>query len=531
METRPPDPIVIRLGALRDLAHSLPDRRAPRQRVEARLPPGVVRAPDRGSVGSAGAEGVELEEYQYGLESPRNDAAIGITPAGLDRSYGIFGYTGSGKTVMVMHVLRQLLGLRFDEKGRYDPNGAVTMGGLIIDPKGSMYADVEKAFRAAGRAGDLISIGDHQEEALNVIETRLDPQSLGAALRMAAQSAGVRSMEPSWMNELEKVFGAVLHVFRAAYDKNPTLDEMASALLDDVSEGAGRIPKFKVVMRQLEEKGAAGSDAERRDLEISKNVLIALSEYEPREYSILRSFIRQCYGEFQYSRQARFSGASSRRIYDEVLQQGKVVLVSVSPENLAIARVLCTVVKCIFQHAVLTRDVAGVGARGPRRPLFFIADEYSDVATELKESALGDGKFFSKMREFGCMGVVATQSVNMMLQAMSKEDWEAIYSNLSAKVFMKLGDPETAEAAKKLASESQYRVTSWSKSVERSRVSRQSSYDVRERVEFPVKLLTQGFVTGDAVVIGDLTGGKETASIRFFHSDPPPPKEEAGHVP
>jgi hypothetical protein len=204
-------------------------------KVATYLPPGVVRPSDRARVFSIPSDKVKFQKYEYPLESTNTKVGIGLE--GLDRAYGIFGQTGCGKTPLMMHMLRQMLKLRNSDELHF--------GGLILDPKVEYYHAVREIVRDGGRDPDkiLVPIGDHQKEAeaLNIIHApHLAPLNLGAALAMAAESAGIKSAEKSWMNELKTLFGAALHVLSTAYpSESPTLADMASSLLDDVDDPNG----------------------------------------------------------------------------------------------------------------------------------------------------------------------------------------------------------------------------------------------------------------------------------------------------
>jgi hypothetical protein len=67
------------------------------------------------------------------------------------------------------------------------------------------------------------------------------------------------------------------------------------------------------------------------------------------------------------------------------------------------------------------------------RPLVLAVDEYSEVASEVPGQPMGDGYFFSVCRQNGCMGLIATQSVNVLQASSLKENWKAVFSTFGAK--------------------------------------------------------------------------------------------------
>src|SRR5690606_32350201 len=123
--------------------------------------------------------------------------------------------------------------------------------------------------------------------------------------------------------------------------------------------------------------------------------------------------------------------------YDQIIDDGKIVLVSVSPSDPGMAKTICTLVKCLFQQSVLSR-LARVRAgtlRNFTRPVLLACDEYSGIASEVPGEPMGDGHFFSLSRQNGCMALIATQSVNMLQSSSLKDAWRAVFSNFAAKIF------------------------------------------------------------------------------------------------
>src|SRR5436190_21882127 len=68
---------------------------------------------------------LQMRRLQYTL-TPAG-GAVSIENSGLTASYGVFGAPGSGKTFLLMHMLKQILALNVD-----DPDAK--FGGLILDP-------------------------------------------------------------------------------------------------------------------------------------------------------------------------------------------------------------------------------------------------------------------------------------------------------------------------------------------------------------------------------------------------------------
>jgi type IV secretory pathway TraG/TraD family ATPase VirD4 len=130
---------------------------------------------------------------------------------------------------------------------------------------------------------------------------------------------------------------------------------------------------------------------------------------------------------------------------------------------------------------------------------------------------MGDGDFFALCRQQGCMGLLATQSVNVLEHSSLKEAWKSVFSNFSAKVFMRCNDNETTEEATKLAGEYDAYVTSQGTSRSKDGLSSSQQKDMRERKNLPTEVLTEVLQRGDAAVVGSLTGSVGRSNLRFLH--------------
>src|SRR5262249_50704975 len=76
-------------------------------------------------------------------------------------------------------------------------------GGLLVDPKGTLLAEVRDAVNP-----DIYSIGPKSKQGVNLLRCHLKPRDLGVALTLAAKAAGMTSSEAYWTNELKSLFGA-----------------------------------------------------------------------------------------------------------------------------------------------------------------------------------------------------------------------------------------------------------------------------------------------------------------------------------
>jgi hypothetical protein len=460
-----------------------------------------------------------------------------VKEAGLLASYGIFGAPRSGKTHLLLYLLRQLLALSHD--------GETKLGGLILDPKAALIDDVSDMMRAAGRIDDLIVINTDEltksdDKAVNIIDVALSPSELGRALVLAAQSAGANASEGFWFTAWSNLFSAALMLMDWIGGEIPTLQALAEATLlcSDVDSGRGAKRRIQILAKEAYRRRAELNESEWDDMEKWLNQIDGFYRQEPDNLATIETLITQAYGGFMHSRWKCYSHRQAKAMrhirpcfYDRIIDEGKVVLVSVSPFDPGMAKVIATLVKVLFQHTVLGRSArvrAGASLGNKRvcpeskrlplknfkRPVLLACDEYSDIATEVPGQSMGDGYFFSQARQNGCMGLLATQSVNMLQSSALKDNWRAVFSNFGAKFFMRLVDNESAEEASKLVGEQDWQLTSLGTSQQRDGMGSSTQQELRERKGLPTHILTQVLTTGQAVVLGSLDGGSTTG--RYF---------------
>src|SRR5205085_7827399 len=120
-----------------------------------------------------------------------------------------------------------------------------------------------------------------------------------------------------------------------------------------------------------------------------------------------------------------FAWPPSSNLYDSVLEEGKIVVVSLPPAEPGLAKTVCTLVKCLFQQNVMSRKrrYRELDLHNWDRVVFIACDEYSEIASEVPGTPMGDGRFFALARENGCFGILATQSVHVLENSSLRESW------------------------------------------------------------------------------------------------------------
>ena len=371
---------------------------------------------------------------------------------------------------------------------------------------------------------------------MNVIDCDLDAYELGRQLVLAAQSAGVGASEPYWFVDWQNLFSAAIYLLMLLGHHDGDDDVLTlRALIDAVLtvERPDPLLTNDAPQRRIQERAARARErVDKFPAKRRAEILAAVNQIElfygqkPDNIATVETLITQAYGEFLRTRTDRFAPSVPRStartpLYDQIIDDGKIVLVSVSPADPGLAKVLCTLVKNLFMQSTLSR-LARV--RSPshalsnfERPVVLACDEYSQIASEIP-GQVGDGDFFSKARQQGCMGLLATQSVDVLQATTLKDNWKSIFSNFGAKIFMRAADNETAEAATKLAGEADYYETSVGTTSGAQGLGSSTQKSLKERKVLPSRILTGLIETGEGVVLGTLDG--KAPSVSFFSVPP-----------
>ena len=462
-----------------------------------------------------------MQSLQQSLEPTEEE--LYIEGDGLALAYGIFGAPGSGKTFLMMRMLRQLLELCRDDPDR-------KFGMLLLDPKAALIADVTEMAARVRRADDLVVIGGPSGQDVNIIHCDLDAYELARALVLAAQSAGVGASEPYWFGAWQNLFAAAIQVLQWVGGPDPVSDPAMALTLHDIvsaaltsedEDGVLGYPRERGIARQArvarDRLDELDEDA-RTEMEVALDQIETFYVQKPEDVAVVENLITQAYGAFLRTKTRRYSASipnagDAPNLYDRVMEDGTLVLVSISPSEPGLAKVLCTLVKNLFMQSVRSRfDRVRAGRLHNCKRLVLIGcDEYSQVASEVP-GQVGDGDFFSIARAAGCMGILATQSVNVLQATSLKENWRSVFSNFSAKIFMRAVDNETVEEATKLAGETDWYVTSQGTSSGAQGVGSSTNRELRERKGLPATVLTQLICTGQGVIVGSLDGHSTPAT-------------------
>ena len=453
-----------------------------------------------------------------------------ISGAGCCNSYGILGSPGTGKTHLVRKILQNLIDFAPDRPHQQ-------FGGLILDPKGSIADDIIEMFEDHPRAKDLVVVdGSALQTPVNIIDCRLPTRELARTLVLAAQSSGVTAKENYWFLAWTNLFAAAMTLLEYRFARELTLGRIVESVLTVHEDG---LREIEVIARDMELNPAAWADvcaqyASGRSsaeiaAEIRQSAVDIKSFYRSRQDHIatVETFIINAFGEFRGKRCEVFSpeahswagsATGGSNFYDAMLEEGKVVVVSLPPSEPVLAKTVCTAIKCLFQQTVMSRKrrFRDGELNNWDRAVFLACDEYAEIASEVPGQPVGDGRFFALARENGCMGILATQSIHMLANSSLHESWKSIFSNFGAKIFMGASDVETAREATELAGKADWQIRTPTTSHSAAGFSISTQKDLREREQIPTHVLTQMLQLGEAVVIGSLDGRASPPALRFL---------------
>jgi hypothetical protein len=445
-------------------------------------------------------------QYDYELR-PTNGAPVAISGAGFHQSYLIFGGPGAGKTHLFKYLLEQVLA------------SGSRPGALILDPKGLLIDELREIVGRSRREKDLIAIdGGNLAEAprVNVLAyTALEPRDLGRLVaEVVLSEAG--DLPEGWQVHVSDLIESATVLIAAGDSAAAEPGAVTPAVLarDLLTKNVdGTVPIAARTIALQDDTREPVVEAVRR-----------LTEYfgphtEPNQRRFVRQIIQRSLSELKDSKWACLSEpGAAPNLYEQIINDGKIVVLSVGQGSPAFQRTLCTLMKALFQQAVLTHGAAAIRSNRDPKPTLLACDEYAQVATESASGLVSDSRFFSLAREFCCMSLLALQSVatgKSRFPGHLQDRWDAILGNIGAKVFMRLNDMETAQLASDLVGsrECEVPLRSYSSGLTDKTMTANSS--LAQRVLLPPWLLTQKIVQGQGVAIGTLDGGRRVGADFF----------------
>jgi hypothetical protein len=431
-----------------------------------------------------------------------------IAGEGLAQTYLIFGGPGAGKTYYFRYLLSSLLA----HKGR--------PGCLLLDPKGALTRWLKDELKKHRRSEDLFLItAGASESAFNVLGRDLPPKELGRLLSEVVL-AGLTGLDEGWAVLIGDLLEAAAVVIAADDRSQLTAEVLLKDILyprayKNLPPDKRRGQQYPIVVRALRVAIQKKNDLDARIAcdrigEFFSNAL------EPRQRRFVRQIIERTLAELILPEWRYLSSTDSNyTVYEDIIERGRIVSVAVGQSSPAFQRSMSTLIKSLFQQAVLAH-LSKRSEKAPK-PFFILAcDEYAQAITEGQTGLVSDSRFFSLSREAGCMSLLALQSVatgRSRFSADMRDRWEGILGNVTVKMFMKVNDVETAQMASDLAGTQHSFVQVASQQQSSQGLSLTDSLTMLEHPRVPPWYLTNRLPRGQALVHGTLDGKDMPTSL------------------
>lgn len=451
---------------------------------------------------------------------------VEISRAGLTTAYGVFGQPGQGKSYFLKKVIRGVTTVHSADQP------SIRAGGVVFDPKGELVEPTRAAVQAADADGEgpsrkFLSLNPadmvREKTVVNLLNAPIAATDLGKLLAQVAFSV-MPMREPYFVGALALYLSALCRLQQLRLGRTITLREILDLSFQRLPElREGLITEATAnIMTHFSADKAKKAKYNATIAEINFHVRILgnfFSEHAKSEVPL--ALFQQVFSEFGAPDRWNFSSGSNkaRDLYSEIINNGLVLAVGASADKSGLRRPLATLVKSIFQQVVLSRFAISV-TRASTRPVFLLMDEYHTVASDVPQMGIGDNFFISQARQFGCFTMLVTQNRMQLETSQLGQNWEAAFSNMLAKIFFAIGDPETAVFASKLAGDRETSDEGIAVSTEAQGTgSLTRTTNLVERPRIPARVFTGELSRGKVVIIGSLDGGFTRAPLEVVTID------------
>jgi hypothetical protein len=351
---------------------------------------------------------------------------------GLTGNLFISGAIGSGKSQILLRFLRQLLS-----------NFKTRPSLLAIDPKRTFVRELRKIIESLGMEKHLVWVSLQGETRMNPIwcENMLRNSAfttIANSLKLASINfIGTSGDSKFWEQSSFNLLKNSLIYCAARYDYF-TFKELYRALVQARDEGlaAGLVDR-------LNEK--PWNDEERGNIESA--VQYFTNEFSQMDEKIRTSVLATATGflnDFLEYRVSNILSPQKEEInfpsFKEAVRDGKLICLNI--ENDALARSIGTLIKLLYQEAVLDRVTSGDLADA--RYALLVMDEYQDVATSGGGGGTGDDRYLAKARESKSITIAATQSVSSLENTIKSEAaTRELLQGFRSRIFGNTTDPKT----------------------------------------------------------------------------------------
>ena len=351
---------------------------------------------------------------------------------GLTGNLFISGAIGSGKSQILLQFLRQLL-------GNFKTRPAL----LAIDPKRTFVRELRKIIESQGMAEHLVWVSLQGDVRMNPIwcENMLRNSAfttIANSLKLASINfIGTSGDSKFWEQSSFNLLKNSLIYCAARYDYF-TFKELYRALVQARDEGLAA-----ELVDSLNEK--TWNDEERGNIESA--IQYFTNEFSQMDEKIRTSVLATAtsfLNDFLEYRVSRILSPKKEEIsfpsFKDAVLNGKLICLNI--ENDALARSIGTLIKLLYQEAVLDRVTDGNLADA--RYALLIMDEYQDVATSGGGAGTGDDRYLAKARESKSITIAATQSVSSLENTIKSEAaTRELLQGFRSRIFGNTTDPKT----------------------------------------------------------------------------------------
>lgn len=363
----------------------------------------------------------------------------------------VFGGTGEGKTTAIIKpFFKQVIGITNANGNKF--------GALCMDAKGVLWRDLKIAAEKAGRGDDVVLIGANPEMAGIDPLAMLRPADLASACRSVMSSTGDGDKEGFFKDTAATVINHSASVIYAVsrfrnntgntpYSLtsiyrliiNESILESTLNIFDDVEiepglfvDGFDQIGELEAALIYL--RGSWGSLAAATKSGVIANVEIIFDPICSNTNLSKKFSVENPKAE------------SLERIFD-----GKLYLLSISSvEHNISARLLQVLIKTAFYRAARIREIHIGSAACQNKPVIVVIDEAQEIVTA-DSSGLSDGSYWNVARSGGISGLIGTQTMAALYQALGKEPTNNLVQQFRSKIFLRTEDLETHKYCIELA--------------------------------------------------------------------------------
>lgn len=320
--------------------------------------------------------------------------------------------------------------------------------GLILDIKNNFTDQVRTLAKAAGRESDIVEIGTHPTATPINLLAGLSLDETQQMLESLLISGKERSNNIDWIHKGVRLLGdmAMLLQFVGRIDRRfmpnfVLLDrcindfDFARTLFRMYLASAYDSDDFmqRAFVKRVQTSAFHILTEERNRSKRNYEEQLAYQLYEPRTVlAAITSDDSLC---------ANLSGmdCALRLDYRELLKKNKIIVLRFKHTQGHAAKLLARFIKEKF-YADVYRTLDHDCER-PRQ-CFFMADEFQDVINVAPDNTFDDFSWFSKAREFGCINVVASQSLSSLYtNSLLRDQVNALVANCSTKIVLQNDDP------------------------------------------------------------------------------------------